>query len=70
MVLVKYQSVQWEPSSSMSANKYDENLQFFCARALKEMYETWRYNQKLEKSAKKLTVNILNKTKIIDIGIF
>jgi len=54
----------------MSANKYDENLQFFCARALKEMYETWRYNQKLEKSAKKLTVNILNKTKIIDIGIF
>jgi len=26
----------------MSANKYDENWQLFCARALKEMYETGR----------------------------
>ena len=39
-----------------------------CERALKEMYTTRQENQQLEKSSKKLTVNIVNKTKIIDIG--
>jgi hypothetical protein len=68
MILAKYKSVQWEPSYSMWANKYDELLQLFCERALKEMFATGQENQQLEKSSKKLTVNILNKTKIIDIG--
>ena len=69
MILVKYQSVQLGQSYAMSASKYEENLQLICARVLKKMYETWRYNQQLEKNTEKLTVNILNKTKIIDVGI-
>jgi hypothetical protein len=40
MILVKYQFVRWEPSCSMSANKYDKFSQLVGERALKEMYET------------------------------